>query len=56
MSLSPFLSVSHVYECIEIIISLDDDTQTLILETMNCEMELQTKKKKEKKEIERNER
>jgi len=39
-------SVSLVYDCIEIIIFLGDDTQTLILETMNCEMELQKKKRK----------
>jgi len=48
VSVSPFLCVPRVYECIEIIISLDDDTQTLILETMNCEMELQKKKKNKK--------
>jgi len=44
VSVSPSLCRPRMYECIEIIISLDDDTQTLILETMNCEMELQKKK------------
>jgi len=48
VSVSPSLCLPRVYECIEIIISLDDDTQTLILETMNCEMELQKKKKNER--------